>query len=188
MSWLNALASAPSSADARTGRQPAFARSVLTRSRTAASAAATRLVAVRDAGGALVFSGSAVAIRLGAGADLVGVGVGDAVFGFAGDDEGAVGVGFGFCDGLAEGDAADGDVPDVGEADGVVPPRAGPVVDRPCAFSSGALSERIRSPDEPLPRMNFSPPGSRPDVTATAPTAIAADAPSSPPRTGSAAR
>ncbi len=200
MSELNAPARAASRASAFTGEQPTFARSALTRRRTSASAATPRSAVE----GAEVFStgASVVGSGFGAGAFVVGAAV---VLGLAGLVTGAfdgalagvfagvfvgalvgVGVAFGvgFADGVADGAAAlPASLPVLAEEpvpDGV---SAGVRVDPPCVISSGAWRAWLgRSLVPTLPIVKVSPPGSRPEATATAPTATAAEAPSSPVR------
>lgn len=61
----------------------------------------------------------------------------------------------------------------------------GVCVDPPCVVSSGACRDWLgRSLVPTLPTVKVSPPGSRPEATAMAPTATAAEAPSRPVRTG----
>ncbi|GAA3939760.1 hypothetical protein GCM10022244_54920 [Streptomyces gulbargensis] len=101
---------------------------------------------------------------------------------------GGVGVADGFVDGAADGDAArppPGPVPESG-------PRAAPSVVAaevraapPWVVSSGVRRDSTcRSLVAVPPVVKVSPPGSRPEATAMAPAATAAEAPSSPVRTG----
>ncbi|GAA2517960.1 hypothetical protein GCM10010393_58640 [Streptomyces gobitricini] len=198
MSSLYAPARADSPREARTGTQPTLARSALTRASTAASAAASRPVpaAAGAEGGtegtrglSTVRSGEGVAVRVG-GALLGAVFFGAGAFvRFDGAEAGGVD---GVADGLVEGAVEEGarEGADVRSALrlAAVEGRSGVALEPPCAFSSGAPPTCTR-PSAPLPPMvKVSPPGSRPEVTATAPTAIAAEAPSSPVRTGTTAR
>ncbi|GGV09318.1 hypothetical protein GCM10010275_57410 [Streptomyces litmocidini] len=96
-----------------------------------------------------------------------------------------VAFGLGFVDGAAEGEAGALLLPEPAPATAPSEPPIGDRVEPPCVVSSGACRVWTWCSLVPaLPTVNVSPPGSRPEATATAPTATAAEAPSRPVRTG----
>ncbi|GAA3376168.1 hypothetical protein GCM10020367_46790 [Streptomyces sannanensis] len=187
MSSLNDSARPASEGSAFTGVQPTLARSRFTSETTVAAADSS---ALGGCGVSAVFLGAC--------------GAGAAVRGGAGFLEAAGGAaGSGRFDGVAEGLASEGEAEGEGGAaafvPGFLPPADGAVValvpwsadspvEPPCDSRFGALSARI-SPESllwlPLLRVKLlPPPGRNPEAMATAPTATAAEAPSSPVRTG----
>ncbi|GGS56122.1 hypothetical protein GCM10010221_63880 [Streptomyces parvus] len=204
MSSLKFWAREVSGALVDSGEQPTFARSWFTR-------ASTSLRAEASVGEGLGFllGGGAVEVFGGAGALLAGaelfsgaeVGAFDffdgAASGFfdvegAADFDGAfeVSEGEGFFDGVPDG-VFDGDVLGasgrslprlVGEEDR----SAGAVELPPCVSRSGAPPVRTWSAAVGEPVVYVSPPGIRPEATATAPTATAAETPRRPVRIGTA--
>lgn len=117
----------------------------------------------------------------------VAVGAGLVTGGFVGVAFGVT-FGVGFVDGVADGAAAlPPSVPVLDPVRVPVGPESAVGVWEapPCVISSGACRDWLgRSLVPTLPTVKVSPPGSRPEATATAPIATAAEAPSRPVRTG----
>ncbi|GHF84825.1 hypothetical protein GCM10010504_61840 [Streptomyces griseus] len=206
MSSLKFCASEVSGALVDSGEQPTFARSWFTSASTSERAEASVgeglgfLLgggAVEVFGGAGVFAGAVLFSGAEVGAfdffDGVAAGFFDssAFFEVAGAaDFDGVFEGESEAEGVVDGDF-DGDVPG---ASGRSLPRlageedrsAGAVELPPCVSRSGAPPVRTWSAAVVLPEVEVSPPGSRPEATATAPTATAAETPRSPVRIGTA--
>ncbi|GHB48879.1 hypothetical protein GCM10010331_40270 [Streptomyces xanthochromogenes] len=186
MSSLKAVASVPSAGSAATGLQPACARCWLTSDITVAAADTSAL------GNCTCCEGAALGGALGgaAGPDGAGAGASD-FFRGAGGAEGVAEAG---ADGVAEALGEEGAADGVGDAALLDPAGAGAVPvgfsdTLPCGRTSGVRLACTRGPVIVSPlTLYVPPPGSRPEATATAPTATAAETPSSPVRTGAAAR
>ncbi|GAA4097789.1 hypothetical protein GCM10022284_40020 [Streptomyces hundungensis] len=186
MSSLKAVASAASAGSAATGLQPACARCWLTRDITVAAADTSAL------GDCTGCAGAALGGLLGGAAGFDGAGAGDSDF-FCGTG-GAEGAEEAGADGVAGALGEEGVA--VGAADaarlgpaGVGAASVGFRDSLPCGRMSGVRLAWTRGPVIVSPlTLYVPPPGSRPEATATAPTATAAETPSSPVRTGAAAR
>ncbi|GGW15671.1 hypothetical protein GCM10010264_64710 [Streptomyces globisporus] len=200
MSSLKFWASEVSGALVESGEQPTFARSWFTRASTSLRAEASvgeGLGFLLGGGAAEVFGGAGALLD---GAELFsGAVVGAFDFfdgvaaGFfdvegAADFDGALEVfeGEGVLDGVFDGVALGASGRSLPRPAGEEDRSAGAVELPPCVSRSGAPPVRTWSAAVVLPVVYESPPGIRPEATATAPTATAADTPRSPVRIGTA--